>query len=69
MLYENLHMLFTKVVTIFLIIFIEIMRTNVNKSLPCTKFYLKIFLNFVYYIIYNLNLCTLLYIKKTKKKI
>lgn len=52
MLYENLHMLFTKVVTIFLIIFIEIMRTNVIQKFTVYKILLENF--FKSCILYNL---------------
>lgn len=51
-LYENLHMLFTKVVTIFLIIFIEIMRTNVIQKFTVYKILLENFFKFC--ILYNL---------------
>lgn len=52
MLYENLHMLFTKVVTIFLIIFIEIMRTNVIQKFTVYKILLENFFKFC--TLYNL---------------
>lgn len=51
-LYENLHMLFTKVVTIFLIIFIEIMRTNVIQKFTVYKILLENFFKFC--TLYNL---------------